>query len=1045
MPGMRLLAGAGRTGYIDVSARWLAGETGMADGARNAARGFRYQYVRTLEALLDIADDPDAAGSVYVEGKPAPKGHEAQSVDYEVTDLAGRTLVAVQVKSRAPGGTLGPTDIFRALYGLARDRDARSYQLITNGTLGGPAVALVDALRLETDPGRLKRRIGEVLAAAGAPRAHALTKKLSAAQLGRLRRAEVITDPREDAEVHEELRARLRRYRNDRRAGLGDEAAGLMAGYLISEVFAGAADEARAEFPVAEFRAKLLVDGATLRLATGRRDWGEIVGHVPGWPDVHRAADIERIAAALPFRRGGPEVARCTLCGPSGIGKSSLAAAYVLDRADLYDVIFWVDAEGEDTILASFTQALAHLADTWDPGVREPALLRARVHDALARSAGRWLMVMDNCAWPRAAEQWIPRAGGGHVIVTTPDSALPSGAGTVIEAGPMTEAEAVTLLARRLPVGQEHAVEERALLARLAEEMKRWPLALELAAAYLKTDGAGIRGIPRYLATVKVQSLDHDRGVPLGYPRTLVKAIYLCLERIESQSARDGDPAGVAASAIWFAAYMSSRRIPVHLLITAVLIDTETAGGFTAASPAYAAGSLCPATEVVSLLRSQSLVSLDEPLPAEGLTVPGVPAAVFSVNSVLQEVLRRRRERDPGAAEHLIGRMAYHLALWLAAAHRHPDYPRTLAFAAHASALDGHAARLGADSDAVAFLRGNLAGVVARRGDTGHAAALLRAEITQVEGRAEDHCVSLCCQARIMLAGVLAGQEPPPARQVVDLLGSAFLVLQARAAAAPEPIAALTLDVRAALDGISPAQRVLDAALARGLARLRAAVADLLARLPDSAAATQARYLENAEAALGSRDPGTAIALCRKVLDQAAVEPADAVRARHHRHQAQRLIIEALADSGDWPAAAREFPVFLAMTEPAALHAAIREQLRHNIGPVVALEWLVSGEPAAAVSGLLRLITAPDVAGPVEAASPGHTAARIRLLRACGALAGHDSQAAAAHLHSALAGLPADGRSPRDDIWAALAAVITVRLARAGGSPPRREPPRARA
>jgi hypothetical protein len=198
----------------------------------------------------------------------------------------------------------------------------------------------------------------------------------------------------------------------------------------------------------------------------------------------------------------------------------------------------------------------------------------------------------------------------------------------------------------------------------------------------------------------------------------------------------------------------------------------------------------------------------------------------------------------------------------------------------------------------------------------------------------------------------------------------------------------------------------------RARARLRSAASDLLARLPDNPAAAQARYLQDAEEALVGRDPGTAISLCRKALSQVADGPADAVRARHYRHQAQRLIIEALTDSGDWPA--REFPVFLAMTEPAVLHAGVREQLLHNIGPVVALEWLASGEPPAAAGALLRLITAPDVAGPVEAAFPGPTAARIRLLRACGALAGHDSQAAAAHLRSALADPPADSRSPRD-------------------------------
>ena len=38
----------------------------------------------------------------------------------------------------------------------------------------------------------------------------------------------------------------------------------------------------------------------------------------------------------------------------SGIGKTSLAVGYLLDRADIYDVIFWVDAESEQTLTFFF-------------------------------------------------------------------------------------------------------------------------------------------------------------------------------------------------------------------------------------------------------------------------------------------------------------------------------------------------------------------------------------------------------------------------------------------------------------------------------------------------------------------------------------------------------------------------------------------------------------------------------------------------------------------------------------------------------------------
>lgn len=82
-------------------------------------------------------------------------------------------------------------------------------------------------------------------------------------------------------------------------------------------------------------------------------------------------------------------------------------------------------------------------------------------------------------------------------------------------------------------------------------------------------------------------------------------------------------------------------------------------------------------------------------------------------------------------------------------------------------------------------MRGNLAGVLRRQGNRVKAAALLRAEIAQLDGRAAVHCEDLCCQARIELAFMLAEEEPPAFAEILDLLGNAYSILQIRAAVAP--------------------------------------------------------------------------------------------------------------------------------------------------------------------------------------------------------------------------------------------------------------------
>ena len=95
----------------------------MADGGRNAYRGLRYQYLRTLEALMAAVEEPALGiSAVHIEGMPGRDGADRDSVDYELSDANGRVVEAVQVKKRAMKKTMGASDAFRALSGWSRIR-----------------------------------------------------------------------------------------------------------------------------------------------------------------------------------------------------------------------------------------------------------------------------------------------------------------------------------------------------------------------------------------------------------------------------------------------------------------------------------------------------------------------------------------------------------------------------------------------------------------------------------------------------------------------------------------------------------------------------------------------------------------------------------------------------------------------------------------------------------------------------------------------------------------------------------------------------------
>ena len=280
----------------------------MADGGRNAYRGLRYQYLRTLEALMAAMEEPALGiSAVHIEGMPGRDGADRDSVDYELSDASGRVLQAVQVKKRAMKKTMGASDAFRALKRLVEDQEADRYTLQVGARPGESVEGLAAVLESAQDPIPLRTSIDAVLASgdqrgvlAGMPDEH----------LARMTRARIEFDARDDAEISESLRLRLRRYRERTRAGLGDESAGLLIDHLLEEISRrGERETGAATVEVSDFRSWVCVEGVILQQVLGRRDWGLVIGSLPPVPDVRRGEILDRIRQMLPpGRRDGHKV-----------------------------------------------------------------------------------------------------------------------------------------------------------------------------------------------------------------------------------------------------------------------------------------------------------------------------------------------------------------------------------------------------------------------------------------------------------------------------------------------------------------------------------------------------------------------------------------------------------------------------------------------------------------------------------------------------------------------------------------------------------------
>ena len=100
-----------------------------------------------------------------------------------------------------------------------------------------------------------------------------------------------------------------------------------------------------------------------------------------------------------------------------------------------------------------------------------------------------------------------------------------------------------------------------------------------------------------------------------------IQAIDLCIQRIR-EKARMAEPRGARAAAtalgaLRIAAYMSSRQIPVYLVMSVPEFDPDENGAFRRSNPVVADHPDCPPAEVVRTLRAQSLADIDERLPPD--------------------------------------------------------------------------------------------------------------------------------------------------------------------------------------------------------------------------------------------------------------------------------------------------------------------------------------------------------------------------------------------------------------------------------------------
>ncbi|WP_133854331.1 hypothetical protein [Labedaea rhizosphaerae] len=272
---------------------------------------------------------------------------------------------------------------------------------------------------------------------------------------------------------------------------------------------------------------------AVLADAVGGRGWGRAFG-VPDDRYLPRSGIASFLSARLPgdgLLSGTPPVA--VLSGISGSGKSAAAAAWAASRRDHYAFTLWLDASSDEVLTEQQPAILGRLGTEGYAG-DAPAQIFC---DLLSDLPVPWLLVLDGAVdWP-TTRKWIPPSGYGHVVVTTNRGDWPTDTAPLLEVNAMSAEEATALIRDRLsPSSAGLAPEPDPVAAEFATRLGSWPLAIDLACAWVRSLGGDLSQLQEFLDRLDRFDLTEQESRLGSYPRSAGRVVRELLDDLSGQA-----------------------------------------------------------------------------------------------------------------------------------------------------------------------------------------------------------------------------------------------------------------------------------------------------------------------------------------------------------------------------------------------------------------------------------------------------------------------------------------------------------------------------
>ena len=333
---------------------------------------------------------------------------------------------------------------------------------------------------------------------------------------------------------------------------------------------------------------------------------------------IGRENELEDIHYGLSGDSGVALTQTQAISGLGGVGKTQVALEYIYRYRNEYCDIFWVRAETEVALRASFID-IAELLGLPEHNAPDPDEIAHAVKKWL-ENRDDWLLIFDNADTPELLKTYRPRNPKGHILITSRAQVFDMlSVSRPIELKEMLPDEASAFLFKRTGRNQNDPMERKAA-TELAKQLGYLPLALEQASAYITAKQVRFQD---YLASYRVQHLRLlNKSLPrIGdYPESVATTWIINFQEIEK--------APGSADLLRLSAFLDADHIPLELI----------AKGATLLGPTL--------SDILSAVTDDPVVINEvlEPLTRYSLIHRDIDVHTYSIHRLVQEVIKDEME-----------------------------------------------------------------------------------------------------------------------------------------------------------------------------------------------------------------------------------------------------------------------------------------------------------------------------------------------------------------------------------------------------------------